>query len=60
MSGHPERSSIVSTLEELVRRVGHLGEAAQANHDEVLAHELFAVERALTAARRRLERLDKG
>jgi hypothetical protein len=56
----PERaelSSLHSSLDQLTRRVTALGEAAAARKDERIAGELFAVERSLVTAARRLERL---
>jgi hypothetical protein len=52
-----ELSSISKTLEELARRVARMGEEAHARQDEGPATELFAVERALSGATRRLGRL---
>lgn len=56
----PELSSLSTALTELTRRVAAIAEhEASAHHDDVAA-ELFAVERSLTAAGRRLERLMAG
>jgi hypothetical protein len=52
-----ELSSLTTALSELTRRLGDLAEQAQAARDEELSAELFAVERALRGAGRRLERL---
>ncbi len=52
-----ELSSLASALSELTRRVGSLAEQAEAAHDDELSVELFACERALRGAGRRLERL---
>ena len=52
-----ELSSVVTALDELVRRVGAMADQAAAEHDDDTATELFAVERALTGARRRLSRV---
>jgi hypothetical protein len=52
-----ELSSLATALSELTRRVGALAEQAEAARDEELATELFAVERALRGAGRRLERV---
>lgn len=52
-----ELSSIASTLEQLTRRVSGMAEAAQGDKDEHAALELFAVERQLAAAERRLTRM---
>lgn len=56
----PERaelSSISSTLNQLTQRITTLGEAASTRKDERVASELFAIERSLVAAARRLDRL---
>lgn len=55
--GRSELSSITTALAELTRRVASIAETAQTDKDEELASELFAVERALRAAARRLGRL---
>ncbi|HEY6623222.1 MAG: hypothetical protein WB765_01340 [Acidimicrobiales bacterium] len=52
-----ELSSLATVLDELTRRVTHNAEAAAAAHDEEVASELFAIERALGGASRRLSRL---
>ena len=52
-----ELSSLATALSDLTRRVGGLAEQAATERDEELAAELFAVERALRGAGRRLERL---
>ncbi|HLH27953.1 MAG TPA: hypothetical protein VKW77_03505 [Acidimicrobiales bacterium] len=52
-----ELSSLASALEEITRRVTAGAEAAHEAKDEEAATELFAVERALTSAQRRLSRL---
>jgi hypothetical protein len=52
-----ELSSLATALSELTRRVGALAEEAEAARDEELSAELFAVERSLRGASRRLERL---
>jgi hypothetical protein len=51
-----ELSSLVSSLEDLSRRVTALAEQAQESRDEEMASELFSVERSMTAALRRLRR----
>ena len=51
-----ELSSITSTLTELARRVTALAERARDDADADLASQLFAVERDLRGALRRLER----
>jgi hypothetical protein len=56
-----ELSSIASGLEELAKRVYALADqAAKEPDDDPLASELFALERALAGACRRLERLSRG
>lgn len=56
----PELSSLSTALTELTRRVGAMAERAAADsHDEVAA-ELFAIERSLTTAGRRMARLMSG
>jgi hypothetical protein len=52
-----ELSSVRTVLDELTRRLAAMAEAAQAQMDEETAIELFAVERALRGAHRRLEKL---
>jgi hypothetical protein len=52
-----ELSSLATALEELRGRVAALADQARASQDEDTASELFAVERALTGASRRLGRL---
>jgi hypothetical protein len=56
MPSDAELSSLSSTLKELNDRVSALAESAQAGGDEDMARELFAVERALGGALRRLRR----
>ena len=56
MPADAEISSLSSTLKELNDRVSALAESAQAGGDEDMARELFAVERALGGALRRLRR----
>ena len=51
-----ELSSITSTLTELTRRVTALAERARVDAGAALAAQLFAIERDLRAALRRLER----
>jgi hypothetical protein len=60
--GHPASpaaslSSVTSVLEELTGRVTVLAEQATALQDDLLAGELYEVERSLNAALRRLTRL---
>jgi hypothetical protein len=52
-----ELSSLSTALDELTRRVTVHAESANAAEDEEAARELFAVERALANANRRLARL---
>ncbi|MGH9172336.1 MAG: hypothetical protein ACRD0Z_15940 [Acidimicrobiales bacterium] len=52
-----ELSSIASMLDELSRRVSVMAETASQEKQERAAAELFAVEKALQGATRRLERL---
>jgi hypothetical protein len=55
-----ELSSLATALSDLTRRIAALAERAAASHDDETAGELFAVERSLTAAGRRVERLVAG
>jgi hypothetical protein len=52
-----ELSSLSTALTELTRRVAAIADQAAAEHEEEAASELFAVERALAGAGRRLGRL---
>ena len=52
-----ELSSLATALDELTRRVTVHAEAADAAKDEETARELFAIERSLASANRRLSRL---
>lgn len=52
-----ELSSLATALDELTRRIGAIADRAAGQHDDEVAAELFAVERALTGAGRRLNRL---
>ena len=52
-----ELSSLATALEDLTRRVTAHAEAADSVKDEEAARELFAIERSLTSAHRRLNRL---
>ena len=52
-----ELSSLATALDELTRRVTVHAEAADAAKDEETARELFAIERSLASANRRLARL---
>jgi hypothetical protein len=60
MASRAELSSLTASLDELTRRVTALAEEARHADDEDLATDLFAVERALTGALRRLGRLAEG
>jgi hypothetical protein len=51
-----ELSALHSSLDDAFRRVTSLAETARAEGDNDLASELFAVERALNGALRRLRR----
>ena len=57
MSARAELSSVATALGDLTRRIAGMAEEAAAQRDEELSSELFAVERALRGAGRRLERL---
>jgi hypothetical protein len=59
MTSTAELSSLSSTLKELNDRVSAMAEAAQASGNEDMARELFAVERALFGALRRLGRFSQ-
>jgi len=52
-----ELSSVATALEELTRRLSSIAEAAEAERDEETSNELFAVERSLRTAQRRLQKL---
>jgi hypothetical protein len=52
-----ELSSLATALDEITRRISDHAEAADAEKDEEVASELFAIERSLTSANRRLARL---
>jgi hypothetical protein len=52
-----EMSSLATALDEITRRISDHAEAADAAKDEEVASELFAIERSLTSANRRLARL---
>jgi hypothetical protein len=56
-AARPELSSLSTALSELTRRVASIAEAAAADRADDVASELFAIERSLTAALRRLDRL---
>ncbi|HZU79389.1 MAG TPA: hypothetical protein VE991_05695 [Acidimicrobiales bacterium] len=57
-AAHAELSSLSSALADLTRRVAGIAEQASSDKDDELSTELFAVERALRGAGRRLERLN--
>lgn len=57
MPSRAELSSLSSALADVTRRITEQAEDAQRAADEDMAHELFAVERALVGAARRLQRL---
>jgi hypothetical protein len=59
MPSNAEISSLSSTLKDLNDRVSVMAESAQASGNEDMARELFAVERALGGALRRLGRFTK-
>jgi len=52
-----ELSSLATAVDEITRRITAHAEAAEAQKDEEVASELFAIERSLTSANRRLARL---
>ncbi len=52
-----ELSSAASLLDELTRRVARLAGDAAGREDDLVAGELYEVERNLAAASRRIERL---
>jgi hypothetical protein len=52
-----ELSSVATALDELTRRLVAIADQAASEHDDESASELFAVERALRGAGRRLQRL---
>lgn len=52
-----ELSSVASSLEQIARRVCAMAEEASSQGEETVSSELFAVERALQGAGRRLDRL---
>ncbi len=58
MAARPaELSSLATALDELTRRVTAHADSADVDKDEETARELFAIERALNSANRRLTRL---
>jgi hypothetical protein len=59
MTSAAEISSLSSSLDELHKRVTAMAETAQRDGNEDMAHELFAVERSLGGALRRLRRFSQ-
>lgn len=59
MSSAAELSSVASSLEQLVERVGRAADELVGTEDEDLSLGLIEVERSLRTASRRLERLVK-
>jgi hypothetical protein len=57
MATAAELSSLATALDELTHRISGHAEAAAADKDEEVATELFAIERSMTTANRRLARL---
>jgi hypothetical protein len=60
MTSEAELSSLSSTIKELNDRVSAMAETAQAGGNEDMARELFAVERSLGGALRRLRRFSQS
>ncbi len=60
MASSAELSSLTSSLEDLAERVTRLAETARDTGDDDTAFELFAVERSLGGALRRLQRFTRG
>jgi len=54
---YSELASMAESIEALARRVGKMSDAAKARKEDETAAELYAVERALAGATRRLSRL---
>lgn len=52
-----ELSSMAATVDELTHRLGPIADVYQASHRDDLVSEVLEVERALTGALRRLNRL---
>jgi hypothetical protein len=59
MPSAAELSSLSSTLKEIYDRVSVMAEAAQSSGNEDMARELFAVERSIGGALRRLDRFSQ-
>jgi len=55
-----ELSSLAATVEEVVRRLGPLADAYAVAHRDDVVSEVHEVERSLTSALRRLNRLARG
>jgi hypothetical protein len=60
MAAPGELTSLVSSLEELTKRVTAMAEAARGDQSDDISAELFGVERALQGALRRLRRLESA
>ncbi len=56
-ASHAELSSIATALDDLTKRVTSHADAAHADKEDDIAQELFAIERSLNTANRRLMRL---
>lgn len=54
---HSELSSIADLLEQVTRRITQMAETMQEEKQDVVAKELFSVERSLIGAHRRVIRL---
>jgi hypothetical protein len=54
---YSELASIAESVDALNRRIGKMGDASKAQKDDDVAAELYAAERALAGAARRLHRL---
>jgi hypothetical protein len=59
VADHSELSSLTATLEELLRRVSAMTDAATSTDDDDAARELVSLERTLSGALRRMRRLLK-
>ena len=60
LADRSELSSLSSLLEQLTQRITAMAEQSNREKDEGTAKELFAVERALSGAHRRITRLLTG
>ncbi|HUY05821.1 MAG TPA: hypothetical protein VMU99_00985 [Acidimicrobiales bacterium] len=56
-ANHSELSSLADMLEQVTRRITVIAEESQRSKQEATAKELFAIERALSGAHRRILRL---